>query len=209
MTHFQLADRCAALPQTFTQSIRCGESFLLVMPFLFRRFRRQLSTKIYVAAQFPSSAASALCPVGVARVSRLIGKSDTTAKSQGWQVPSSPHRPSSHSLREYRRRMLADSAPLESRRQHDSPQPVRKTRNAIPETRNATPSGVAFRCPALVTGLPSNCGRWLFPSRLLQAFRPVSPCRSRFVGGWLLPGPAILWAGRISPAAGTSLAPSI
>jgi hypothetical protein len=31
-------------------------------------------------------AASALCPVGVARVSRLIGKFDTTENRSGWQV---------------------------------------------------------------------------------------------------------------------------
>ena len=36
--------------------------------------------------ELPYSAASALCPAGVARVSRLIGKSDTTAKRLGWQV---------------------------------------------------------------------------------------------------------------------------
>jgi len=38
------------------------------------------------AVELPYSAASALFPVGVAHVSRLIGKSDTTAKCFGWQV---------------------------------------------------------------------------------------------------------------------------
>jgi hypothetical protein len=36
-------------------------------------------------------AASLLCPSRVARVSRLIGKSDTTAIHPGWQVHSKAH----------------------------------------------------------------------------------------------------------------------
>lgn len=38
------------------------------------------------AAKVPCSVASALCPVGVAHVSRLIGNFDTTANHPGWQV---------------------------------------------------------------------------------------------------------------------------
>ena len=38
------------------------------------------------AAKLPRSAASALCPFRVARVSRLIGYFDSTAKTAGWQV---------------------------------------------------------------------------------------------------------------------------
>ena len=42
------------------------------------------------AVELPYSAASALFPVGVAHVSRLIGKSDTTAKRVGLQVEPIP-----------------------------------------------------------------------------------------------------------------------
>lgn len=38
------------------------------------------------AAKVPCSVASALFPVWVAHVSRLIGKFDTTANHPGWQV---------------------------------------------------------------------------------------------------------------------------
>ena len=37
-------------------------------------------------AKFPCSAASSLCPAWEARVSRLIGKFDTTASGRKWQV---------------------------------------------------------------------------------------------------------------------------
>ena len=63
---------------------------------------------------------------GVARVSRLIGKSDTTYKCPGWQVP-------------FRQPSGAISCPQ---------------RKMGPDAQNATPNGVAFWCPALVTGLP-------------------------------------------------------
>jgi hypothetical protein len=56
------------------------------MPFLWE-FPPLMHLKgINGAAKHPCSAASALCPVGVARVSRLIGKSDTTDKRHGWQA---------------------------------------------------------------------------------------------------------------------------
>jgi hypothetical protein len=35
---------------------------------------------------------------------------------------------------------------------------------------NATPGGVAFHGPALVTSLPNRCARWLFLPYLLQTF---------------------------------------
>ena len=63
---------------------------------------------------------------GVARVSRLIGMSDTTYKRPGWQVP-------------FRQPSGAISCPQ---------------RKMGPDAQNATPNGVAFWCPALVTGLP-------------------------------------------------------
>jgi hypothetical protein len=62
---------------------------------------------------------------------------------------------------------------------------------------------VAFRVPALVTGLPANYGRWLYPPRLLQALPAGLPLRWRL----LLPS-VCLFCGLAgtSPAAGTSLA---
>jgi len=62
---------------------------------------------------------------------------------------------------------------------------------------------VAFRFPALVTGLPAIDGRWLDPPRLRRLSRPVC----RFVGGCSCRASAVLRAGRNIPAAGTSLAP--
>src|SRR5579859_2843598 len=52
---------------------------------------------------------------------------------------------------------------------------------------------VAFRVPALVTGLPANYGRWLFPPRLLQT--PPTGCH--FNGGCSCRVSAVLRAGRI------------
>ena len=62
---------------------------------------------------------------------------------------------------------------------------------------------VAFRFPALVTGLPAIDGRWLDPPRLRRLSRPVC----RFFGGCSCRASAVLRAGRNIPAAGTSLAP--
>lgn len=68
-------------------------AFPLVMPFLWEFPPPVSNEEINNAAKLPYSAASALCPftafsiaIRVARVSRLIGKSDTTAKRTGWQV---------------------------------------------------------------------------------------------------------------------------
>jgi hypothetical protein len=68
-------------------------AFPLVMPFLWEFPLLVSNEEINNAAKLPYSAASALCPFAaisialrVARVSRLIGKSDTTAKRSGWQV---------------------------------------------------------------------------------------------------------------------------
>jgi hypothetical protein len=68
-------------------SIRCGRCFPLVMPFLWEFPPRAPDKELNCAAKLPCSATSALCPFRVARVSRLIGKSDTTYNRPGWQVP--------------------------------------------------------------------------------------------------------------------------
>jgi hypothetical protein len=77
----------------FYESIRRGWCFPQVMPFLWEFPLQVPDEELNNAAELPCSAASALCPLkaissalGVARVSRLIGKSDTTAKRPGWQV---------------------------------------------------------------------------------------------------------------------------
>jgi len=61
--------------------------------FSYRNLRRGCPTILEIAAEGPCSAASALCPVRVARVSRLIGNSDTTANRSGWQVSIFPEVP--------------------------------------------------------------------------------------------------------------------
>jgi hypothetical protein len=57
---------------------------------------------------------------------------------------------------------------------------------------------VALCFPALVTGLPANHGRWLFPPHLWQAFPAGSPSfKGRIVGGCSYRASAFLWARRI------------
>ena len=68
----------------------------------------------------------------VACVSRLIGKSDTTAKRLGWQV-------------DFVQTVLRNLHLLDQ-----------NGTELLADAENATPIGVAFRCPALVTGLPES-----------------------------------------------------
>ena len=56
------------------------------MPFLWESSPPADCNEINCSAKFPCSAASLLCPFRVARVSRLIGKSDITVNRCGWQV---------------------------------------------------------------------------------------------------------------------------
>jgi hypothetical protein len=70
----------------FSATIQCDQYFPLVMPFLWELPPQMPDKGVNVTAKLPCSAASALCPFRVARVSRLIGKSDTTAKRPRWQV---------------------------------------------------------------------------------------------------------------------------
>src|SRR5580692_9850633 len=56
------------------------------MPFLWKSTSRVPDQKYQLCGETSLLAASALCPVGVARVSRLIGKFDTTENRSGWQV---------------------------------------------------------------------------------------------------------------------------
>ena len=109
----------------------------------------------------------------------LIGNSDTTAKSSGWQVHfRSPGNdiPSSHSRAE--------------------------ARHFAPDVQKAAPNGAAFNS-ALATGLPSHR-----PAVVRRTFRRFSGRLTLFrVRSWrlLLPEPAVL--GVPFTAAGTSLAP--
>jgi hypothetical protein len=56
------------------------------MPFLWKSTSRVPDQKYQLCGETSLLAASALCPVGVAHVSRLIGKFDTTENRSGWQV---------------------------------------------------------------------------------------------------------------------------
>jgi hypothetical protein len=119
-------------------------------------------------------AASALCPFGVARVSRLIGKSDTTAKRAGWQV---------HKRGTGKRGIGSRAIRVSSQQQA----PIHET-----------PLQTEWRFAVL---------RWSLASQAIEdggyihrAFCRLSGrfplLRGRYFGGWLLPGPAVLWAGR-------------
>ena len=134
------------------------------------------------AAKLPCSAASLLCPFRVARVSRLIGKSDTTvnrgrlASRNLWQATSALNMRCTQSTQTHR---------------------------------NATPNGVAFLLSCAGHWPPKSYGgRWFFPPYLLQA---VPAGHSLFKGPLLfadaLAG-CLLFFGLagLSPAAGTSLA---
>jgi hypothetical protein len=56
------------------------------MPFLWKSTSRVPDQKYQLCGETSLLAASALCPVGLAHVSRLIGKFDTTENRSGWQV---------------------------------------------------------------------------------------------------------------------------
>ena len=114
-------------------------------------------------------------PFWVARVSRVIGKSDTTAKRGGWQVvfrvTASGSRPTGGQI------------------------PYAKTR---PDTENATSREVASLDPARVTGLRSRL------RAAAMATAPVAGIPGcilfyvdgRFVGGNSCRAPALLWVRR-------------
>jgi hypothetical protein len=129
---------------SISAAIRCGQRFPRVLLFLWESPPR-VPCEVVIAAEGPCSAASALCPVRVARVSRLIGISDTTANSLGWQV----------------------SNPQGLRRCFPS-SPCRVALVQAPKAQ--TPllrSGACF--PALVTGLPAKCVAGGFPPCLPQS----------------------------------------
>jgi len=123
-------------------------------------------------AKFPCSAASLLCPFRVARVSRLIGKSHTTANSCGWQVNSEA----------LRLPALTGAGP-----------------KIPPNARNATLNRVALHCSALVTGLPNNLRTAVVSAVPTSDFPGRSASfKDRFVGGCSCRVSALLWAGQNS-----------
>jgi len=141
------------------------------MPFLWEFPPRVPDKRIIDAVELPCSAASALCPAGVARVSRLIGKSDTTAKCSGWQVD--------FGQTGLRNLHLLDQIGTGRRKRHSNW------------------SGVSLSC----------AGHWppkqlrtmvIFIAPSAGLFRPVSPFEGPLLWRWLLPDPAVLWAGRDS-----------
>ena len=148
-----------------------------VMPFLWE-FSPRLPLMKYEprAAKLPCSAASALCPFQqfqngfrVARVSRLIGKSDTTAKRVGLQVEPIPT--------QFYRRSGWWAA---------SPQTLE------------TPLPSEWRFAVLRWSLASQAfedGGYIHRAFCRFSW-PVSPFEGPLQWRCLLPGPAVLWAGR-------------
>lgn len=123
------------------------------------------------ATILPGSAASLLYPFRVARISRLISNLNTTAKPPCWQVNFGVIRGSG--LRR----------PISS-----------------PYVQNATPFGVASRCPALGTGLPnflwavayatapySDFSRWSSLLRAASLAVALAGCLLFFGLAWLFP----------------------
>ncbi len=103
--------------------------------------------------------------IRVVRFSRLIGNLDTTDSEASAQVGP------------FRRRYKRNRKPTPRCSCSDSPAGP----HAEPLQTHETPLfRVAFRVPALVTGLPANYGRWLFPPRLLQALSAGLPLLWRF-----------------------------
>ena len=116
------------------------------MPFLWEPSPPADCYEMNCPAKFPCSAASLLCPFRVARVSRLIGNSDTTANCCGWQANSVA----------YRIRPVGRHPKLASK---------------VPQTQE-TPLQTEWRSAVLRWSLASQmiCGRWLFPPCLLADF---------------------------------------
>jgi len=173
------------------ESIRCGRCISSgnALPMGVSAVCRLMMDKSR-AAKLPCSAASALCPFQsfqknfrVARVSRLIGKSDTTAKPVGLQVGLCPYP-------FYSIRIAGAQAPLTLE----------------------TPLQSEWRFAVLRWSLASRAfeGGGYIHRAFCRFSRPVSPFEGPLQWRSLLPGPAVLLAGWESfPAAGTSLAPSL
>jgi hypothetical protein len=164
----------------FSGSIRCGRCFPLVMPFLWKFPPRVPDKELIDAAKLPCLAASALCPLGVARVSRLIGKFDTTACRSGWQVHFGVIHSSdlvcSARMRQRQETPLPSEWRFLSCAGHWPPKQMASAVSAAPSA--GFPAGFPFvGAASLAVALAGSCCSW----------------------GW--PG--------FSPAAGTSLAPSV
>ena len=103
----------------------------------------------------------------MARVSRLIGKSDTTGKRLRWQVDFSVS---------------------------VSPGPGHLNQTGIEKAQTQeTPLRLEWRFSVLRWSLASQKSEdGGCPPRLLQAFRPVSPMKGPLLWRLLLPGPAVL-----------------
>ena len=146
------------------------------MPFLWEPSLPANYDGMNYPAKLPCFTASLLCPSRVARVSRLIGKSDTTANGRRWQV---------------KLRRLPDSAPIS--------QPPQFVRKPPQNARNATLCRVAFRCTALVTGPQTIPGWWSLPPCLFETFPAGHPFEGRCFGVRSCRVSSLIWAGRGLP----------
>ncbi len=100
--------------------------------------------------------------------------------------------------------------PLRCQSRKSGTPPKSSAVHSHPDAKSHPPRRMAFCFPVLVTGLPANHGRWFYPPRLSQAILAgLPPCGAASLADALAGCLLRLWAGRISPAAGTSLAHSI
>jgi hypothetical protein len=165
-----LQPRCTQEPcmSSIRKSGRCGAvgAFLRCCP-SYGSFRREQFSENRTGLRSFLALRRACSPqLRVARVSRLIGNSDSTAKRRGWQVDLCGSRGQGGILE---KTLTGKGRGLSHERKRS-----KRSKN-VPNAQNATPIGAAFRGPALATGLPKHCGRWFLSTV------PTADYPSRFI----------------------------